>query len=376
VVGPNGVGVTRRPEFFDLRNPAHFEILAEEFLPRSGGVITGAMQMQSAIIKSADSGARWEGDVRGLRGYDTTGALVFNLDTTTGSLTLTGAVSAGGTITGSTIQTAASGKRVVIAGSPGDRIDFYSGSADETSNGYILVAVSGAAGATAGVATWVTPAINSKNRASISMTSESKDGSTSETVIALSADTVLGVATTGSADTSLQWQGDIALFDSVSDPPTGAASYVRVFNSGGTGLRATSSAETAPLWPNRTFQATPTADLLTSTTVTTMTNGTTATITTRVPNALVVVSAFFDVDVTTTGTGFVNGYVNTTWAGSNDLMAFFEDRVHRTGKGSTRTYVVATPGAYTVALRANKNAAGGAATIKKDNTHLDILVIG
>ena len=368
--------MSRKPEYFDLRNPAHFELLAEEFLPRSGGVITGAMQMQAGIMRSADSGARGEGDVRGLRGDDTTGARVFNLDTTTGSLTLTGAVTAGGTITGATLQTASSGKRVVIPGSPGDRVQFFSGSADETAEGYILVAVSGSGGGTAGVATWVTPQINSQDRASISMTGESKDGSTSKTVIALSADTVLGVATTGSADTSLQWQGDIALFDSVSDPPAGAASYVRVFNSGGTGLRATSSAETAPLWPIRVFTATPSADLVTSTTVTTMTGGTTATITTRVPNAIAIVCAYFDVDVTTAGTGFVNGYVNTSWSGSNDLIAFFEDRVYRHGVGSVRTYVVATPGNYTVSLRGNKNAAGGAATVKKDNTHLDVVVIG
>jgi hypothetical protein len=368
--------VSRKPRLFDLDNPNHWEELASAFLPREGGVVAGVLQMQAGTMRSADSGARWEGDVRGLRGYDTSGNVVFNLDTQTGSLTLTGAVTAGGTITGATLQTASSGKRVVIAGSPGDRIDFYSGSADESSNGYILVAVTGSGGSTAGVATWVTPAINSQDRASISLTSESKDGSTSKTVVALSADTVLGVATTGSADTSLQWQGDIALFDSVSDPPAGAASYVRIFNSGGTGLRATSSAETAPLWPIRTFQATPSADLLTSTTVTTMTGGTTATITTRVPNAIAIVCAYFDVDVTTTGTGFVNGYVNTSWAASNDLIAFFEDRVYRHGVGSVRTYVIATPGAYTVSLRGNKNSAGGAATIKKDNTHLDVIVIG
>lgn len=369
-------GMTRKPRFFDLDDPNQRAELSSEFVPKRGGVLTGAFLVQAGIIRSADSGARWEGDVRGLRMYDSSNTLVFNADTSTGSLTLKGSITAGSTITGSTLQTAASGKRVVIAGSPGDRIDFYSGSADETSNGYVLVAVSGAAGATAGVATWVTPQINSQDRASISMTSESKDGSTSKTVVALSADTMLMVATTTNADTSIQLQGDLALFDSYSDPPAGAASYVRIFNSGGTGLRAVSSAETAPLWPIRTFQATPSADLLTSTTVTTMTGGTTATITTRVPNAIAIVCAYFDVDVTTTGTGFVNGYVNTSWAASDDLIAFFEDRVYRHGVGAVRTYVIATPGAYTVSLRGKKNSAGGAATIKKDNTHLDVIVIG
>jgi hypothetical protein len=368
--------MTRKPRFFDLDDPNQRAELSSEFVPKRGGVLTGAFLVQAGIIRSADSGARWEGDVRGLRMYDSSNTLVFNADTSTGSLTLKGSITAGSTITGSTLQTAASGKRVVIAGSPGDRIDFYSGSADETSNGYILVAVQGAGGGTAGVATWVTPAINSQDRASISLVGESKDGSTAKSSIALSADTVLVIATTSSADSTIQLQGDLALFDSISDPPASAASYVRVFNSGGSGLRAISSNDTAPLWPMRLFTAIPTADLLTSTTVTTMTNGTTATITTRVPNAIAIVSAYFDVDVTSTGTGFVNGYINPSWTASNDLIAFFEDRVYRHGVGSIRTYIIATPGAYTVSLRASKNSAGGAATVKKDNTHLDVIVIG
>jgi hypothetical protein len=368
--------MSRKPEYFDLKNPAHFEILAEEFLPRSGGVITGAMQMQSAIIKSADSGARWEGDVRGLRGYDTTGALVFNLDTTTGSLTLTGAVSAGGTITGSTLQTAASGKRVVIAGSPGDRIDFYSGSADETSNGYILVAVSGAAGATAGVATWVTPAINSQDRASISMTSESKDGSTSKTVVALSADTVLGVATTGSADTSLQWQGDIALFASVTDPPASAASYVRLFNSGGTGLRAISTSDTAPLWPIRIFSDNGSDSGVAAAfpVYETMSTDCFVTFTTRVASAVVDLSGFVEVVNGGAGWGGLVAQISDGTTIISEISVASENAADVTIPVAVQATVASAGTTKTYRIRVSKIIAGG--TVSIANAYLKAIVIG
>lgn len=368
--------MARKPQFFDLLNPAHFEILAEEFLPRSGGVITGGLSMQSAIIKSADSGSRWEGDVRGLRGYDTTGALVFNLDTTTGSLTLTGAVTAGGTITGSTLQTAASGKRVVIAGSPGDRIDFYSGSADETSNGYILVAVSGAAGATAGVATWVTPSINSQDRASISMTSESKDGSTSKSVVALSADTVLQVATTTSADSTLQLQGDLALFDSFSDPPASATSYVRLFNSGGTGLRAISTNETWPCGPIRVLSDQASADQTLTTTATDVT-GCSVTFTTRVPNAVAHITGTFYFVGTTVGYGACLGYCNVDGTLKTEAAVMISGTNGEGGTfAQTWEHTFASAGSHTVKLQVGKSAAGGAAQSLATHTCFTMILVG
>jgi hypothetical protein len=368
--------VTRKPRYLDLNSPAQIEELLADVMPRSGGVMTGALLMQSGQVRSADSGARWEGDVRGLRGYDTSGALVFNLDTQTGSLTLTGAVTAGGTITGATLQTASSGKRVVIAGSPGDRVDFYSGSADETSNGYLLVAVSGSGGSTAGVATWVTPEINSQDRASISMTSESKDGSTSKTVVALSADTVLVVATTGSADSTLQLQGDLALFNAVTEPPAAATDYVRIFNSAGVGLRATSTNETGPLWPVRNFSDTG-SDIGVSTTFPsyeTMSSDCVITFTTRVPNAVVSIHGHLRFANTVAGWGggvatIADGTtavgtpaVQSEAAGDTSIPLNFEDIVATAG--TTKTY----------RIRVSKIV--GAGTVTVSEAYLGAVVIG
>lgn len=372
--------MTKRPRFFDLDDPAAKQELASEFMTRRGGSLRGALLVQSGIIRTADSGSRMEMDVRGLRGYDTAGTLILNFDTATGTLTVTGGIVAGGTITGAvitggTLQTASSGKRVVIANPPGDRIDFYSGSADETSNGYILINVSGAAGGTAGVATWVTPSINSQDRASVSLTSESKDGVTSKSVVALSADTVLQVATTTSADTSLQLQGDLALFDSFSDPPTAAASYVRVFNSGGKSLRAISSTTTAPLWPIRAFVGACSGDLALTTTVTDVAGMTTGSFTTYAPNAIAIAWVFADFDVTTVGTGFNNVYINCSQGGTDDFSGACEDRVHREWVHGVQTYTLTTPGAFTIKARGKKNTAGGASAVKI-NSRLVVLVIG
>lgn len=372
--------MTKKPRPLDLDNPMDRNELTSEFLRREGDVILGDLRVAGGRIISTDRGARWESDRKGMRFYDTSGAVIFNFDAATGTLTVSGGIVAGGTITGAvitggTLQTASSGKRVVIANPPGDRIDFYSGDADETDEGYILVNTSGAAGGRAGVATWTTPQINSKGRPSVSMTGESKDGTTSETVIALSADTILGVATTGGVDTSLQWQGDVALFDSVSDPPTGAASYVRLFNSGGQSLRAISSSVTAPLWPVRAYSVTATPDTVCGTAVADVA-GATQTFTTYAPNALAYVFTVADIEITTAGTGFCNVYTHCSGGGTTDFACAVEDRVHRGWHPGSTFYTLATAGSYTIKLRTNKNAAGGAAAVKATNTRMTLLVIG
>jgi hypothetical protein len=202
-------------------------------------------------------------DAGGQRFYDTSGTVIFNFDTTTGTLTLTGSLVAG------ELSTAASpNKRITIGEAPDDRIFFYSGDPDESAAGYLAVGVQGSGGTRAWVGTLTTGQISSQDRASIVLVSESKDGASLKTNVTLSADNVLVLATTGGADSTIQLSGDLALLDSVSDPPVAAAQYVRTYNSAGQSLKAISSSVTAPLWPQRVYDGVPTSALTASATPT------------------------------------------------------------------------------------------------------------
>ncbi len=112
-------------------------------------------------FETAASGKRVVVGAGGVQQYDASGVLKVNLDNVTGNATFGGSLSAatgtfsgalsaatgsfsgtitGSTITGGTVQTAASGARVVISAGSSDRITFYSASGDD---GYIRTSNTG-----------------------------------------------------------------------------------------------------------------------------------------------------------------------------------------------------------------------------------------
>ncbi|MFY9588680.1 MAG: hypothetical protein WAT66_14645 [Actinomycetota bacterium] len=276
--------MSTKPRFLDLNSVQDRYELTSAYLRREGDTVLGALRIQGGKITTADRGARVEQDIYGLRGYNAAEAIVFEFDTATGSLTLVGTISAGSTITGSEFRTAESpNKRITIGESPDDRINFYSGFADETAAGFVRVQALGTAGTQRFELDLFSGQISSQDAASVVLLSETKDGAT-ETVITLSADTILGLATSTSVDTTLQLLGDIALQDAFSDPPVAASGFVRVWNSGGQSLRSISSSVTAPLAPHRQHTGVPTSALTATTTLTDI-PGMTTSFTTYSPNA-------------------------------------------------------------------------------------------
>jgi hypothetical protein len=246
--------MAKGPRFLDLDRRDQRHELTSAFLRRDGDTMFGDLVLAGGRLLVTNGQAGVQIDAGGQRFYDTTGTVIFNFDTATGTLTLTGSLVAG------ELSTAPSGKRITIGEAPDDRIFFYSGDADETSAGYLSVGVQGSGGTRAWVGTLTTGQISSQDRASIILVSESKDGASLKTNVTLSADNILVVATT-TGDSTIQLSGDLALLDSVSDPPVSSAGYVRMYNSAGQSLKAISPSVTAPLWPQRPLSAPPTSAL-------------------------------------------------------------------------------------------------------------------
>jgi hypothetical protein len=126
--------------------------------------------------------------------------------------------------------------------------------------------------------------------------------------------------------------------------------------------------------PVRLYSAASNADLVLGTAVADVA-ACTVTFTTVSANATALVVGMVDCDITTAGTGFCNAYVNCSQGGTNDFACAFEDRVHREWGPVATSYTLTAAGTYTVKLRGNKNAAGGAAAIKI-NTRIVALVTG
>jgi hypothetical protein len=261
--------MAKGPRFLDLDRRDQRHELTSAFLRRDGDTMFGDLVLAGGRLLVTNGQAGVQIDAGGQRFYDTTGTVIFNFDTATGTLTLTGSLVAG------ELSTAPSGKRITIGEAPDDRIFFYSGDVDETSAGYLSVGVQGSGGTRAWVGTLTTGQISSEDRASIVLVSESKDGASLKTNVTLSADNILVLATTSSVDSTIQLSGDLSLLDSVSDPPVAAAGYVRMYNSAGQSFKARSSSVTAPLWPQRIFLSAP-SSALTATSTTTLVPGMTA----------------------------------------------------------------------------------------------------
>lgn len=119
----------------------------------------------------------------------------------------------------------------------------------------------------------------------------------------------------------------------------------------------------------RTFFVASSADLGISTTATEQA-GTGTSITTVASNATLIVTAFFDFEVTVTGTGycymgmFLNGVgMNSArWALGNGNV------VDRKSLSSVWWATIATPGSQTLSLRGRKDAAGGTAFLRAPGT--------
>lgn len=373
--------VTRQPRFLDLDRPQDRHELTSEFLRREGDYILGDLRVAGGRIISTDRGSRWEQDRLGMRFYDTAGAKIFDFDATTGVLTVTGGIVSGGTITGAvitggTLQTAASGKRVVIATPPGDKVQFFSGDAAETIEGHIQVEIAGAGGGRAWRGVYTSGKLSGQDAASIVLLSETQDGSTGKSAITLSADTILPVATTTSADCTIQLLGDIAFQDAFSDPPTSSAGFVRVWNSGGSGLRTISTGETAPLAPIRVLSAQATADYTITTTRADIT-GCTKTFTTRVPSAVAHITGAFDFDAVATGYGALVGYCEIDGIVKNEAALFIASAAgERFTVNQTWEHTFAASGSHTIKLQANKSVAGGTAIARNPHTAFTSILIG
>lgn len=109
----------------------------------------GADMTVSARIKTANTGARVEMNSGGLFGYNPSGTQTFKLDSTNGTLTVTGAIISGGAITGSSFATdVAPNKRITMASGGvfitsfgatiSNLLTFYTGSASEVEPGYFF----------------------------------------------------------------------------------------------------------------------------------------------------------------------------------------------------------------------------------------------
>lgn len=127
-------------------------------------------------------------------------------------------------------------------------------------------------------------------------------------------------------------------------------------------------------YPVRLYAATASSDLILGTAHADI-PGCTVSFDTTVTSATVLVVGTADCDVTTAGTGFCNAYTHLSSVGTNDFACAFEDRLHREWAPIEVKYTTGAPGTYTVKLRGNKNAAGGAAALKT-NCRLSVLVIG
>lgn len=364
-----------KPRYLNLNSVQDRHELTSAYLRREGDTVLGALRIQGGKITTADRGARVEQDIYGLRGYNAAEAIVFEFDTATGSLTLVGTISAGSTITGSEFRTAESpNKRITIGEAPDDRINFYSGSADETAAGFVRVQALGSGGTQRFELDLFSGQIDSQDAASVVMLSETKDGAT-ETVITLSADTILGLATSSGVDTTLQLLGDIALQDAFSDPPAAASGFVRLWNSGGDGLRGISVSDTWPVGPVRSFAGTgsDTAVATIFPSYETMSTDCFVSFTTRVPNAVVTLIGFLRFAGTVAG--WFNGVAviadGTTTVSTPVVVA---QEANGTSATVATTLTVATPGAKTYRLRVSKGVAAGTLTI--DNAYLMALVVG
>ncbi len=111
--------ITGREVFFDEAFGNKLKAGFAEF----DSVLVGAMDgkiITGATIQTAASGARVVLDAGGLKAYNSGGTNTLTISSSTGTLSATG-----GTITGATIQTAASGARVVL---DGNTLQFYDAS--------------------------------------------------------------------------------------------------------------------------------------------------------------------------------------------------------------------------------------------------------
>lgn len=110
--------------------------------------LEAVLTLVTRLVAGDPAGARVELNGDGLRVYDSSGVLMIRFDSATGDAVFTGQVT-GSTITGSTIETAASGQRVTIqpTGTPGENtIELYSGVSGETEPGALLASVDTSSG--------------------------------------------------------------------------------------------------------------------------------------------------------------------------------------------------------------------------------------
>jgi hypothetical protein len=105
----------------------------------SGSTIDGSTLTGGTVQTEATASRGIKMNSTGLVAYNTSGVVQFTLDATTGSITLAGTVTGGGSITGPTFATASSGKRITVSSSPVNKIQFFSGNTFEIAAGYIQI---------------------------------------------------------------------------------------------------------------------------------------------------------------------------------------------------------------------------------------------
>lgn len=125
----------------------------------AGKIAAGAVQadkleailtLATRILAGSPAGARVELNSSGLRAYDAAGNLTVSIDAATGSAAFSGNIT-GSTMTGSVLQTAASGARVVVTPTPSDptlttpATLYYSGLAGELHPAAVYVGNTGGA---------------------------------------------------------------------------------------------------------------------------------------------------------------------------------------------------------------------------------------